>query len=149
MPLYDYQCGCGLRFEASASMAKALEPSPCPECKTPAPRIVPEDVSGSFNQPVTGPGPQNTGLASLDANIDRVIGQSAQKGWAVADKRVKDKRRVLAETPGATGADLSRNPDGTYRVLAPEEKGVHDRANAINRTAMQKLQDLKSKKPQA
>lgn len=118
-------------------------PRPCPVCKKVAPRHVPADVVGVFSIPVTGPVPQNTGLSGLDTHIDRVIGRHAQQGWATIETRVQEKRRVLSAHPGTDGGDLSRNPDGTYRILNPEERAVHDRANTINNLAMAERQKKK------
>ena len=137
MPLYTYQCKCGVRFEATGSMKEADKPSKCPDCEALAPRHLPEDVSGVFRQDVTGPVPQNTGVAQLDAHIDRVIGKSAEQGWALHEERQGQKKAVLEQDPEATPAHISRNPDGTYRTLTDEEAGVHHRANAINAKAME------------
>ena len=103
-----------------------------------ASRDMPEGVKGVFNQDVSGPTPQNTGIHSLDVHVDRVIGKSAEQGWAAEAARQQEKRRVLRAT-GAKTADLSLNPDGTYRVMTPEEKGVQLRATEINLRAQKAL----------
>ena len=144
MPRYDYQCVCGLMFESYASMANSMENQDCPDCGTSAERVVPEKVEGSFVQDVSGPVPQNTGVSQIDAVADRAIGKAAQQGWEVADRRVQDKRQVLSGTPNATGHDLSRNPDGTYRVMSSEEKGVHARSQKIHGKAMTELGSKKT-----
>jgi putative FmdB family regulatory protein len=136
MPRYAYQCrSCGVEFETSSNMAARKEPKPCPACSTSAPRKVPDDVSGTFNQAAQGPGPQNTGVSSFDLHVDRVVGQHAKQGWIVEEQRRAEKRRVLQNNPSAKSEDLSMNPDGTYRVRAQEEKAVHERAVAINTMA--------------
>jgi hypothetical protein len=145
MPSYSFQCECGVQFNAAVSIKKATEPYPCPECKKLAPREVPKDVSGIFNQPVTGPGPQNSGIASLDAHIDRVIGTSAQQSMVHVEARRREKLKVLAET-GASPDALSRNPDGSYRVMTPEERGVSDRAIRLNDAASKALVPALAKK---
>ncbi len=139
MPRYEYQCGCGVLFEGNASLTKHKDPKPCPDCGKAAPRKMPTDVSGSFNQTAKGPGPQNTGVASFDAHIDRVIGQHAKQGWEAEDKRREEKRRVLRQSPGAKSEDLSMNPDGTYRVRPKQEKELHERAVTINDMAQRAL----------
>lgn len=139
MPLYAFQCECGLQFEAQASMRDHMKPMACPSCTALAPRMIPEDVTGAFNQVVTGPVPQNTGVHDLDTHIDRVIGQSSKQGWEVAQQRVATKRQVLDHHPETSGKALSRNPDGTYRVMTPDEFGVHERAQAINGLAMSQI----------
>lgn len=139
MPVYDFQCECGLRFEQSVPFASREKPFPCRSCGGQAQRLMPSTVSGVFVKDVTGPGPQNTGLSAYDAHVDRVIGKSAAQGWAVQEKRVADKREVLRDNPGATGHDLSQNPDGSWKVLTPEERGFQDRALTINSKAMTAL----------
>ena len=131
MPTYVFQCQCGLRFDVRSSIKNRAKPRPCPDCGAVADLVPPETVSGQFKKEVTGPGPQNTGIHDLDTHIDRVIGQSAHQGWGVAEGRVKDKEAVLAAT-GATGHDLSKNPDGTYRVMSPAERAAHTRSQKIH-----------------
>jgi len=140
MPLYDYQCECGIRFEHSVPFVKRNDPVSCYECGAPAERLMPDTVSGVFVKDVTGMGPQNSGIHSLDAHIDRVIGKSAAQGWAVQEQRVGDKREVLRQNPEATGHDLSQDPDGSWRVLSKEERGFQDRALVINSQAITNLQ---------
>lgn len=147
MPTYKWQCKCGLRFEGIASMRDHQKPKKCPDCGADAQRMLPDDVSGVFNQDVTGPVPQNTGISQLDAHIDRVIGKSADQGRKVHEKRTKVKEQILASNPGTTPEDLSRNPDGSYRVLTPEERAVHDRAVTIDSLAMKTLKKKKSSAP--
>jgi len=136
MPIYDYQCECGLRFERSVKFDARDKAQLCPSCDQPAERLMPASVNGVFVHEVTGPGPQNTGISSLDAHIDRVIGQSAAQGWAAHEQRVTDKKEVLRNNPGATGESLSQEPDGSWRVLSGGERGFQDRAQAINKAAM-------------
>lgn len=139
MPRYEFQCDCGLRFEAVKPASQHSQPTKCIACGEMASRAMPDAVSGVFNQTVTGPGPQNTGVHSLDVHIDRVIGQHAKQGWEAEDARQQEKRRVLRQNPGAKTEDLSLQPDGSYRVRKPEEKQLHYRAWAINHLAQQAL----------
>ena len=134
MPLYSYQCECGVQFEGHARIKNHSKPAPCPDCGQDAPRHVPEEVAGVLKHPVEGLGPQNTGT-SKDVDYDRVIGESAEKGWRAQAERDAEKRRVVQEA-GVEGGDLSLRPDGSYGVLEPEERGVHDRALDIHRKAM-------------
>src|SRR3989344_4528759 len=132
MPLYEYQCPCGLKFDERVPLKDRTKAQTCPSCGKEAPPVVPSQVQGHFSKDVTGPVPQNTGIQGLDAHIDRVIGQSAKQGWDVAEARVKDKQQVLVSNPGVTGHDLSKQPDGSYRVLTPEERAIHERSQAIH-----------------
>ncbi len=88
-----------------------------------------------FNLTTSGVGPQNTGVTELDANLDRVVGQDAKMGWAAIEGRDKVKNETLRANPGATSLDLSKNPDGSYRVMTPAEKRAHARAFTINAMA--------------
>lgn len=145
MPLYTYQCSCGLQFEASAPMAEHSKPKACPICGSEASRVMPVTVTGSFNHAVEGlPVPQNTGIQQLDAHIDRVIGQSAKKGWEVIDQRYQAKKQVLDHHPEATGHDLSRNPDGSYRVLPASEKELRQRVEAVAEKVLPKIEPKKT-----
>jgi putative FmdB family regulatory protein len=142
-PSYQYQCECGIRFEATVSMANHAKPYPCPECKKAAPRHMPEGVNGVFHMDTDGVGPQNTGVSELDANLDRVVGEDAAKGWKAIEVRDQIKAETLRANPGATTYDLSKNPDDSYRVMTKEERAVHARAFTINRLATAEL----TKKP--
>ena len=94
----------------------------------------PPSISGQFKKDVDGPQPQNTGIHDLDTHIDRVIGQSAKQGWDVAEGRKREKEAVLEGT-GATGHDLSKNPDGSYRVMSTGESAAHARSQKIHDAA--------------
>ena len=113
-------------------MSKRNDPHKC-ERGVVAARLPPATVAGHFTKTVTGPVPQNTGIAGLDAHIDRVIGQSAAQGREVLHERHRDKQQVLDDNPGASGHDLSRNPDGSYRVMTIAERAAHARSQAIHR----------------
>lgn len=131
MPTYEWQCNCGLRFDGYAKMADRTKPKACPSCGEKAPLAPPSKVAGHFTKTVSGPVPQNTGIQGLDAHIDRTIGQSAAQGRAVIEERNRVKRQVLDANPGKKVADLSRNPDGSYRVLGEKEAAIHKRSQAI------------------
>lgn len=134
MPLYEFQCrSCGLRFEKRIPVARRQDPVVC-DCGTNVQQLVPPSVAGHFTKEVSGPVPQNTGIHDLDTHIDRVIGQSSAQGWKVAQKRKQVKEEVIHST-GASGKDLSRNPDGSYRVLSPQERSIHQRGQAIHSAA--------------
>lgn len=145
MPQYLFQCECGIRFEASASIKDHAKPQPCPGCHALAPQFVPGDIHGGFDLPVTGPVPQNTGATSVDTDYDRAIGTSAKQGWKVQERRHQEKVEII-QANGVEGSDLSRNPDGSYRILDPLEKGFFERGNAVNAEAMRIRKTLKEQK---
>lgn len=135
MPKFRYQCPCGLQFDVFAKAGPEKKSTFCPSCNQESKRMLPNVITGVFIKTVTGPVPQNTGIASLDADPDRIIGQAAKQGWQVIEQRMQDKIQILKNNPDITGKDLSRNLDGSYRVLSEEERGAHDRAFAINQLA--------------
>lgn len=136
MPTFDYQCQCGYRFEKFVSAKRVEEPQACPDCGESVDRELPSSVSGHFHLETQGVGPQNTGVQGVDMDYDRIIGQSAEKGWKVQATRKKAKMDVLKDNPQAVGTDLSRTPDGDYRVLSPAERAIHQRALANHTEAM-------------
>ena len=136
MPIYQFLCKCGVQFEGSNPVSKHSNPKPCPDCGEMAARMMPTTVTGHFNHVVDGPGPQNTGIHDLDSHIDRVIGTSANQNLETMLHRSEVKKRMLLNNPGTEGKDLSRNLDGTYRVMKPEERGAHDRVLDFNTKAL-------------
>ena len=132
---YEFQCECGLRFEANAPMKDHSKPRACPECKQLAKRWVPDNVSGTFNVETKGIAPQNTGVQSVDTNWDRVIGKDSEVRWTGFASHYKNKEKFMRDH-GVKRDDISVNPDGSYRVLKAEEKGVQKRTLEINKLAM-------------
>ena len=148
MPVYSYQCmSCGLRFERRASMSERAKQN-C-DCGQPAQQSVPDDLSFNFNQPTSGIMPQNTGIAAIDASFDRVVAQDAAQKWAAIEQRNASKRAVLRENPNATKADLGRNPDGTYKVMNPEDRRRSEIGRTIDAIATKTLMSQKAAKPDA
>lgn len=136
MPTYEFQCECGLLFERSVPLAKRGLPVKC-RCGEQAARAMPEEVAGVFKQAVQGgPVPQNTGVASFDAHVDRVIGTSAEDGWAFQESRDSVKRRVLQQHPNAKSSDLSSTPDGEWEIMPERVKQRTYRARLINHQAL-------------
>lgn len=147
-----------MRFERTRSASQASAPHPCPDCASEADRVLPSKVAFTFNQETVGVGPQNTGVASVDYDVDRVIGKDAQKRWAAYAQRDRRKSQILSENPTKTRKDLSVvevDGDIDYRVMSSEERSstrntraFHNLAkglkNATNRYEM--LQDLSKRK---
>jgi putative FmdB family regulatory protein len=128
MPRYSYQCECGVRFETTVSFSKRNDAAQCPSCESVAERAMPDTVSGVFAKDVTGPGPQNTGIHSLDAHIDRVIGKSAEQGWSTQQRRSADKREFIRDNPEVLKEGMTRNPDGSWGKLPKERLSLRERA---------------------
>ena len=146
MPTYNFQCDCGVRFERVVSFDARQDPRSCPACDSAARRLMPETVSGIFVKDVNGPGPQNTGIASLDAHVDRVIGKSAAQGWEAHELRKADKQQALHSSPGADPYSLTQRPDGSWRPLTTEERGTQVRAQTINSLAVSSLAKRRSRR---
>jgi len=75
-------------------------------------------------------------MASIDHDVDRVIGIDAKQKWNGIISRVEDKRRVIASNPGSTGYDLSRNDDGSYRVMTPVERQAAELGRKVHASAI-------------
>lgn len=140
MPIFEYQCDCGLRFERSGKMAQATVEQACPVCGKDSPRVPPSSVGFAFKQTSTsGPVPQNTGISAYDYNVDRIVGSEAAERWAVVEQREARKREVLVDAPGATKKDLSALPDGEYhgdyRVMGTAEKRTVRNTRAFHNLA--------------
>jgi len=149
MPIYDYQCGeCGLRFEQRKDHYAEKGLAKCSCCGGLSEMVMPTDVNFTISTQTEGMAPQNTGYSGVDTNVDRVIGQDAEKRWTSIEERNAHKRGLLEGTD-KTKKDLSRTPDGDYRVMSAEEKGASEKANLINNVAMQlhKKRRRKSLKP--
>lgn len=146
MALYEYDCpACGLRFEKLKGMSKADEPESCPECKAPDAKKLISAANFAFVFPTSqtrGMAPPNTGT-SHDWNYDKVIGRDAEAKHKLVQERQAHKREVIKQTPGATGHDLSRKPDNTYRVMRPEERKAAEAGRATHKKAMAAIEATK------
>jgi hypothetical protein len=99
--------------------------------------MLPSTCSFTFQQPSTGGLPPNSGVTSVDQEIDRIIGQDAQEKWAVIDQREAHKREILRESPKHSNADLSMNPDGSFRVMDSQEKQSKNSMRVLFETAVE------------
>lgn len=145
MPVYVFQChSCGLRFDklfSRASSAEDLPSTPCTGCGDPALRQV-TAAAFAFNHPASqtrGMAPPNTGTSD-DWNYDKAIGRDAARRWGHIGQRMDRKRQVIADNPGSTGYDLSRNPDGSYRVMKPEERAKSEAGRALGADVQRAIQ---------
>lgn len=139
MAIYSYVCqSCGLSFEKMKGMAGSESPEACPECKTPDAKKQITAVNFAFTFPASqtkGMAPPNTGT-SHDWNFDKVIGRDAEQKHKLIQERQAHKRDVIRDNPGATGHDLSRTHDNTYRVMKPEERRASEAGRAVHKKAM-------------
>ena len=150
MPLYAYQCGCGLRFERRRPLSEASSSHPCPSCEAAASRA-PSTVRLAYGTEGARPGPArpgNTGLTGMDDVPDRAIGAAAKAGWDVARARRRDKLAVLAQNPDAAPTDL-RNAGDHYEVMPRTEAAFRDRADRMVDPARQALTEAARKSREA
>jgi len=120
-----------------AFTAPDVTTQPCPTCDGTADRQLAATASVAYeNSDPQGLGPQATGVEALDFDFDHVVAEDARKHWAVVEARSEHKRGVLANNPGATGADLSKQNDGSYIVMKPNERRAVENARTINNYAM-------------
>ncbi len=124
MPLYKYQCfECGLEFEELRPASKREE-CPCPSCSIMAKKLI-SSGSFQFQHKPTGPIPQNTGVASVDYNYDKVIGRDAAQKWEKIEERRSQKLRFLEEQKrngNAVGMDqITPTLEGGFRTLTNSE----------------------------
>ena len=146
MPIYSFQClTCGLRFDRRVSRTKKEALPNCFSCGSEVQQEMPEGVNFTINQSVTGPVPQNSGFSSIDANVDRVIGKDAEEKWKVVDDRNVGKREAIHRAEAQEGTKISRNPDGSYRVMDEVETEVSERVQLFNNVAMSLLKSRRRK----
>jgi putative FmdB family regulatory protein len=129
MPTYRFQCDfCGLSFTAHGK--RDMSETKC-ECGAVAKRTLPQGVNVAVSGGNVDLSKDSTGLSGVDYNFDRAVGESSRKNWRGIAQRQRDKIEVV-QANRATGFDLSRNPDGTYRVMTPEERAVSERSREFH-----------------
>ena len=136
MPSYRFQCNaCGLSFMARAR-PDASE-SPC-ECGELGKRTLPKSVNVALSGGTVDL-TKDTGL-SIDYNFDRAVGESSKKNWRGIAQRQRSKLDVIRAN-NVTGWDLSKNTDGTYRVMNSEERAASERSREFHFKAVKQGKD--------
>jgi putative FmdB family regulatory protein len=129
MPTYRFQCeSCGLNFTARKN--PDITETKC-ECGAMAKRDLPSNVNVTVSGGNVDTSKDATGLSGIDYNWDRAVGESSRKNWRVIADRQREKIDVV-QTNGVTGWDLSRQPDGSYRVMTPEERQMSENTRAFH-----------------
>lgn len=129
MPTYRFQCEkCGLNFTASRPVDTANTKCECGEM---APRVLPHGINVTVSGGDVNTRTETVGLAGIDYGFDRAVGESAKKNWNGIRGRQRDKLDIVRAN-NATGWDLSRNPDGTYRVMNAEERAASERSRSFH-----------------
>jgi hypothetical protein len=63
--------------------------------------------------------------------FDKVVGEDAKGKWDKIAARHKDKVRLLEQT-GATGFDLTKQHDGSYAIMTPQQRAASERTRAFH-----------------
>ncbi len=130
MPTYRFQCQkCGLNF--TAQRAVDTGEAKCSECGEMAPRVLPHGVNVTVSGGNVDTRTESVGISAIDYGFDRAVGESAKKNWNGIRGRQRDKLDIVRAN-NATGFDLSRNPDGTYRVMDAEERAASERSREFH-----------------
>jgi putative FmdB family regulatory protein len=146
LPIYEYECNdCGLRFEKMRKMAESADPTPCPGCGVPDAKKLVSPTNFAFAHKVEGgPRPQNTGIHSIDYNVDRVIGRDAEQRWKTIGERAKHKDGVVQDARKSgqlvTRDHLTRTVDGTYRTLTESERTAANQGRELFRQAQKSVE---------
>lgn len=135
MPLYEYQCPCGLKFEKLLPRASS-DPQSCPDCGEPAVKQVSASnfafgesrrtgKTGAVAETAGGElvaeyRDGNTGVHSVDSNIDKMVGRDAERRWNQIDSREDAKKSARREHADRRVA-VSRTPDGEYKPMKSVE----------------------------
>lgn len=124
--MFEYQCEvCGLKFEKTRR--NSPESLPCPSCGKSAGQI-PSAPSSTWtvDHEIGSMPTANIGVSTVDHSIDRIAGQRAEQMWAGIEDNQVVKREIIHQHPGASGKDLSRLPEGGYRIMQPKERHNKD-----------------------
>ena len=101
------------------------------ECGNPAKRTLPQGVNVAVSSGSADLRTDTVGISGVDYNFDRAVGEVSRKNWRGIAQRQKDKLDVV-QANGVTGWDLSKNLDGTYRVMNPEERAASERSRSFH-----------------
>jgi putative FmdB family regulatory protein len=132
MPLYEYQCeACGLKFHKLLPRATS-EAQSCTDCGENASKQVSASnfaFGESRRTGKTGANTEtaggdlvaefrdgNTGVHSVDSNIDQIIGRDSERRWNQVETREDAKKGVRREHQDRRVA-VSRTPDGEYKPM--------------------------------
>jgi putative FmdB family regulatory protein len=144
MPTYRFQCEkCGLNFTGQKPVDTAF--TKC-TCGAMAPRVLPKGVNVTVSGGNVDTRTEKVGFSGIDYGFDRAVGESARKNWNGIRGRYRDKLDIIRAND-ATGWDLSRNPDGTYRVMNPEERAASERSREFHFKMVGHGKSLTEKKP--
>lgn len=152
MPLYEFQCECGLQFEKLFKRVTDVKTLPCPTCGSDAKKMM-SASNFSFTHPqsqLNGMAPPSTGTSD-DWNFDKAIGRDAEAKWKNIEKRDAAKTDHIRQEHKA-GKVISRNhlvaKEGGYRTITEKERTVvNERRETVHQVsqAVRKASEKKSK----
>lgn len=96
-----------------------------------AEKDLPKSFSVSTSVQTQGLDAPATGLSSHDYVYDRVVGEDAKSKWTQISARQKDKVRLIEQT-GVSGFDLTKQHDGSYAVMTPQQRAASERTRAFH-----------------
>lgn len=121
MPRFDFKCkSCGLIFEKFISQKDNTTSStiPCIDCKAESEKQLP-DVAFTF---ASGKVVGNSGVDSLDTDIDKAVGRDADKRWESIKKRDSEKKAVQQDNGGIGKVPIRKNTlTGEYEPMKDAE----------------------------
>lgn len=92
----------------------------------------------SFNFDSDGPRPQNTGVSSIDHDVDMIIGRDSSLRLREMQRRQEHKKEIMRRE-GVSGEYLRKTIDGTYEVISEQERRAGKAARIINQEALRLL----------
>jgi putative FmdB family regulatory protein len=117
MPMYEFQCTCGTLFEKLIRGVEGAPAShPCPACGEGATRKI-TGFGFSFGD---GKVHGNTGVHSLDTDIDLRVGRDSKDAWETYKDRFSRKRQVQRDAGGEGQVPL-KVEGGDYVPMKPDE----------------------------
>jgi len=109
MPVYDFKCECGLKFEKVLKMDKS-ESTICPSCnQTTTNKLPPKGVLSKVGE-----------VTSIPKDIDLAVGRSAEERWQAYEDKAKQKQAIRKDSETNL---ITRDPDGNYAPLAIGKDG--------------------------
>lgn len=126
MPIHEYECkSCVTRFEQFfKTRDEVTDTYQCVFCGKASSKVI-SAANFAFGAPVvTQDG--NSGVYSVDSNIDQVVGRDAKRRKKIVEKRQAEKTKLRQENGGAV---LTRKTDGSYKPL--EASKVEHRNNKV------------------
>lgn len=146
MPAIKYLCpACGLSFDRILSVK--VEVVPCKRCGKEAAGVR-TAAKAAFAHVPEGPVPQNTGVSSVDHDVDLVVARSSQQNLREMAARQDYKKRLMHQR-NATGGHLARVPTGEvdgrgrdiddYWVMSNAEKRLTEQVRPLAHQAARQI----------